>query len=678
MDKSPGRFDDVAVVKGIGEKKRLRLQSIGINTVGQLLDHFPYRYKDMRTVKRSRDTGGQIDELVCGRLIRVYSRSLYGKKSVTECVLEDESGRFNAVFFNMPYLKQNLKTGTEYCVFGRMKLRNKVPTWTNPEIFECGGDKDARGLIPVYHCTSGLTNNDFNKWIKAVLDKGAAEYDWIDKSILDEAKICSSEYAYRNIHFPESSIHYKYAKYRLIFDRLLIYQLALRMNRQRINEAIEDASIEDVDVGPFLQGLPFELTACQKDCLADIENDLVSKRMMNRLVQGDVGCGKTVMAEAAIYKCVKAGHQAAMMAPTEILARQHYAHACEDLGKHGIRCRLLISGMKASERKKLLKDIIEGNVDVVIGTHAIIQDDVEFRDIALVITDEQHRFGVNQRKSLVGKGRGVNVCVMSATPIPRTLAATVFGDMDFSIIKSKPANRLEIITRAVHQNGRKRAYASAADELAKGHQVYVVAPSIANEDEDMASAETLYEEIRGMFPDYKVALLHGRLDKNVKENIMQDFAAGKIDVLVATVVIEVGIDVPNATIMIIENADRFGLAQMHQLRGRVGRSELQSYCYIVTYGDTGKSEARAKALVNISDGFEISEEDYRLRGPGDIMGTMQSGNYTSSIISLCSYTEILERAIKYADRIMQDPLNTDLDYVRSYYATEVEDNSTII
>lgn len=659
-------YDEVSSLKGVGEKKKKRLQEMGIRNVGALLEHFPYRYKDRRNIISAADAEENRTSLVSGKLIRVNSRTLSGRRSLTECTFRDDSCTFSAVFFNMPYLKKSLMTGADYTVFGEMKYRNRVRVWTNPEMVLTGTEKDRRGIIPVYRCTSGITTNDFNKWISFALSSGAADDEWIDQSVLDENRICGRGYAYRNIHFPESPHAYKTARYRLVYEQLLLYQLALRFNRKNIEDEAGDASITDADITPFTDELPFSLTEGQKKCITDIEQDLVARRPMNRLVQGDVGCGKTLVAEVAIYKCVKSGHQAAMMAPTEILARQHYAKLCEDYKMHGISVGLLTSGMKVTERRELLDSLKSGELDVIVGTHAIIQEDVEFNDLALVITDEQHRFGVNQRKSLVRKGRAVNVCVMSATPIPRTLAATVFGDMDFSIIRDKPAERLGIITRALDTSSRERAYIAALEELEAGHQVYVVAPSIDCEDDSMNSAEQLYEEIRERFGRYNVVLLHGRLGKSEKEMIMKDFAEGRIDVLVATVVIEVGIDVANASIMIIENSERFGLAQMHQLRGRVGRSNIQSYCYLINYSRSESSAARAKALVELSDGFEISEADYQLRGPGDISGTMQSGNFGSKIIQLCSYSEILDIAVRDAEKISNEPGLADLEHVKNY------------
>ena len=602
---------------------------------------------------------------------------------MTECTLRDDSCVFYAVFFNMPYLRKMLTTGEEYVLFGRMRIRNGARVWTNPEFSKAGGERDARGIFPVYRHSAGLTDASLRKWVKEALDNTDLDTDWIGRDIVEKRKLCGPEFAFGNIHFPESEQHYKAARYRLIYEKLLMYQLAVRMNSARANDGETDSSVPQQDMDGFYERLPFELTEGQLKCIEEIMDDLGNRKPMNRLVQGDVGCGKTVVAEAAIYRCAKSGLQSAMMAPTGILAKQHYENISRDLSVYGIKCDLLVSGMKAAERRKVIDDVASGKTDVLIGTHALIQNDVSFNDLALVITDEQHRFGVAQRKSLVKKGRGVNVCVMSATPIPRTLAATVFGDMDFSIIRSMPKDRKKIITRALDQSTRERAYSGMKRELEKGNRAYVIAPSIDNEDEDMLSVQKLFEEIKDKFHGYKAALLHGRLTGEEKSSIMNDFKDGRIQILVSTIVIEVGIDVPEATVIIIENSERFGLAQMHQLRGRVGRSSRQSYCYIINYSRSETATARARAMAEISDGFEISEADYEMRGPGDVMGTMQSGTAASDVLMLSRYTDILEAAIEDADDIIKE-INEGACLTDAEYAYEMmmrsgaSDNSNII
>ena len=675
--------DDISVLKGIGSKKKEQLSAAGIETIYDLLSYYPVKYKDRRHLTRAMDAVTDKDSLTCGKLIKVQLRPLSGGRSLTECTLRDDSCVFYAVFFNMPYLRKSLITGQDYVLFGRMKIRNGARVWTNPEFSKAGGERDVRGIYPVYRHSAGLTDINLRKWIREALDYTDLEQDWIGKNITEKRKLCGPGFALGNIHFPESEKHYKAARYRLIYEKLLMYQLAVRINAAGAEDTEYDSSVPEQDMTPFYDGLPFELTEGQSGCISDIMADLSSRRSMNRLVQGDVGCGKTAVAEAAIFRCARSKLQSAMMAPTSILAKQHYESISRDLSKYGIKCDLLVSGMKAAERRKVIDDVASGKTDVLIGTHALIQNDVSFSDLALVITDEQHRFGVAQRKSLVRKGRGVNVCVMSATPIPRTLAATVFGDMDFSIIRSMPKNRKKIITRSLDQSTRERAYNEMKRELDKGNRAYVIAPSIDNDDEDMLSVNKLFEEIRERFPSHEAALLHGRLSGDEKAGIMNDFKEGKIQILVSTIVIEVGIDVPEATIIIIENSERFGLAQMHQLRGRVGRSSRQSYCYVINYSKSETAVARAKAMAEISDGFEISEADYEMRGPGDVMGTMQSGTAASDVLMLSRYTDILEAAIEDSDIIMEERKEgaslTDADHAyEMMMRAGASDNSNII
>ena len=671
--------DDVARLKGIGDKKKEQLMQAGIYTVEDLLEYYPVKYKDRRNVIKAIDAGTDKDSLVAGELLKIQVRPLSGGRSMITCTLRDESCYFYATFFNMPYLRKTLNIGQRYVLFGKMRLRNGSKTWTNPEMSMEGGDRDKRGIIPVYRHSAGLTDINLRKWINEALLLSDLDGEWIDSEIVSERKLCDRRYAFTNIHFPASEQHYKAAKYRLNYESMLMYQLAVRMSRKRNEGGDLDASVPEYPADKFTESLPFKLTDDQLKCIDEIFKDLSERRPMNRLVQGDVGSGKTVVAEAAIYRCARAGMQSAMMAPTEILARQHYEKMSNDFEPFGIRTALLVSGMKASERRDVIDRVSSGEVDVLIGTHALIQNEVMFKNLALVITDEQHRFGVDQRKALMNKSRAANVCVMSATPIPRTLANTVFGDMDFSIIRSMPGGRKKIITRALDKSGRERAYISVREELDKGHLAYIIAPTIDSDDDDMLSVNRLYEEIKERFPGYKTALLHGKLKSEEKEYIMESFESGKVQLLVSTIVIEVGIDVPDATIIVIENSERFGLAQMHQLRGRVGRSDLQSYCYVINYSKSETAEARARAMAEISDGFEISEVDYELRGPGDIMGTVQSGNLNSNILTLSRNTALLEAAMADADRIMNTDTETDMDYAYDHIMKDAaNDNSDII
>ena len=672
-------YDDVAEIKGIGNKKKEQLSKAGIENVGDLLNYFPVKYKDRRNIIDALSAAEGKDSLVAGTLIKMQFRPGGSGRGILECSLKDESCYFNAVFFNMPYLRKSLNIGKRYVLFGKMNLRNGRRVWVNPEMSPEGGERDLRGIIPVYRHSAGLNDVSLRKWIREALEHTELTSEWIDPEIVEKRRLCSPGFAYGNMHFPSSEQHYKAAKYRINYETMLMYQLAVRMSRKISEGENTDSSVPEISINEFIDKLPFELTEGQSKCIEEINRDLSRKRPMNRLVQGDVGCGKTVVAEAAIYRCAKVGMQSAMMAPTEILARQHYDRLCEDLGPYGIKCALLVSAMKASEKRAVIDATSSGEINVLIGTHSLIQNDVRFSNLALVITDEQHRFGVDQRKALMKKGRAANVCVMSATPIPRTLANTVFGDMDFSIIRSMPSDRKKIITRTLDRSGRERAYIAVREELEKGRRAYIIAPSIDSEEDELLSVNSLFEEIKDRYPEYNTALLHGRLKSDEKEEIMRAFADGKIQVLVSTIVIEVGIDVPEASIIVIENSERFGLAQMHQLRGRVGRSDIQSYCYVINYSKSETAVERAKAMAEISDGFEISEVDYELRGPGDIMGTVQSGNINTNILALSGNTALLEAAIEDAEYIMNNDTKTDKSYAYEHIMHEsANDNSQII
>lgn len=674
--------DSVNKIKGVGAKKEKILENMGINTIYDLLEYKPFRYQNRINRTPFMDVPEDKDVLIGGVLINKRLRSIGRGRIMLECALRDESGIFHAIFFNMPFLEKNLRLGADYSLFGKMKWRNGAKTIVNPEMSLTGSTRDIRGIIPVYRRTAGITSNELLKLIRSISEQLDESCEWLSDDLLEKNKLAPEDYAYKNIHFPESGAAYNRANFRLIYDKLLAFQYSVLHNRRFLEEECGNSRIEPVDISAFIDSLPFTLTEGQQHAISDIEQDLISDRAMNRLIQGDVGCGKTVVAEAAIYHAVSAGWQAAFMAPTEILARQHYAKLSKELGRFGMKTTLLVSGLKASERRELIEGIVNGDIDVVVGTHALIQSDVEFAKLGLVITDEQHRFGVNQRKVLAGKAEAVNVLVMSATPIPRTLAATVFGDMDFSVIRSKPSNRKEIITRYVTEKSRERAYADVYNEIKRGNRAYIVAPSIEdNEDSELTSAEALYDEIKEKFKSFNVGLIHGRLDKVEKERLMNEFAIGAIDILVSTVVIEVGIDVPEATVIVIENAERFGIAQLHQLRGRVGRNDLQSYCYLICYSDSENATNRMKAMVTMSDGFEISEEDYRLRGAGDLMGTMQHGNAGNSFYELFGYDKILKIATADAERILSGEQNVIVDYDQLQLRTKnimVHDNSNII
>lgn len=531
-----------------------------------------------------------------------------------------------------------------------------------------------RGIIPVYRSTAGISSADFGKWVRHALSNVEFPAEWLPAEAVRSRKICTEEFKYRNLHFPESKGAYRVARTRYVYEILFLHQTIRRWNRYQLAENAGDSSVPEVDLSPFLSRLDFSLTEGQIHAVQDISADLSNSRPMNRLVQGDVGCGKTVVAETAMYQVTCSGGQCVFMAPTEILARQHFEKVSKTFEKMGIHCVLLISALSVVQKRKVLAEIQSGSALVVIGTHAIIQDNVIFQNLQLVITDEQHRFGVNQRRLLREKTNIPNVLVMSATPIPRTLQATVYGDMDFSMIRTKPNARKKIITRAISKRQRQMAYAEIQKEVEKGNRAYIVVPSIEEGEGSVASVEKVFEDARKILKGCRIAAIHGRLKPEEKESIMADFAEGRIDVLVATVVIEVGIDVPEATIMVIENADRFGLAQLHQLRGRVGRSNRQSYCWLVNYSQSETALERLRIMQDTDDGFIISEEDYRLRGPGDIHGTMQHGN-ADPLSDLTRYEKVLVCAAEDVQYINPGALSEEIRRKIHKYIIEDYENT---
>lgn len=495
----------------------------------------------------------------------------------------------------------------------------------HPEFHRLGDEGDRRGIIPVYPLTKGLTQKELRNLQDQVNPLISELSDWLPPNFRERYRLAGLSFSLENVHNPLSEKQLQEARYRLVFDEFYLLELSLHLSKKDEQEA-SGISIDPSPGNRMISSLPFTLTDGQRKTWEDISYDLASSKAMNRLVQGDVGSGKTVIAEAAMFAVAQAGYQAVMMAPTGILAQQHYQTFKRDLGKFGLKIALIHGGMKAAERREALSQLENGELDIVVGTHALIQPDVRFFNLGLVVTDEQHRFGVGQRKLLSGKGASPNVIVMTATPIPRTLAVVLYGEQDISMIDSLPSGRKPIETFSSDENGRGRVYVQVKHQLDQGRQAYIVAPLIEDSDViDGRSAESLYKEMTQRFPDVKVGLLHGAMSTDEKERIMQAFSSGEIQLLVSTVVIEVGIDVPNATVMVIENAERFGLAQMHQLRGRVGRGGNQSYCYLILGGGSDIAKERVEIMTQCTDGFHIAEDDLRLRGPGEIFGMKQHG-----------------------------------------------------
>lgn len=653
--------DSVTAVSGIGPKKAQLLLNLGIRTVEDLYLHYPRDYEDRREITPVCQMSEERKILVRARVRNVRS-SGYGRNQNVYLICEDNTGSFEALFFHAGFIKNTVKTGMEYDFYGYADLKRSVPRMIHPE-FAPANDEN-RGIIPIYPLTKGISNNEMRKWQKRLLDEADYE-EYLPDKILERNNLCSLPYALSNVHFPEERQKLAESKYRIVFDELLTMQLGIMLMKSRYAGKTGGIMFSpSVDEGDYIDTMPYQLTRAQRKAVQEIIEDMESPAVMNRLLQGDVGSGKTAVAEIALFKAVKSGYQAVLMAPTEILAVQHFEGISKAFSAFGIKVSFLGGKMKAAERRDTLAGIEDGSVDVVIGTHAVISETVHFRKLGLVITDEQHRFGVNQRTLLGNKGEHPDRLVMTATPIPRTLAVVLYGDLDVSIIDELPAGRLPVKTKALDGKKRKDAYDIVREELEKGHQGYVVTPLIdENEDLDILSVNEVYAELKDKFSEYSVAMLHGEMKSSEKDEIMAEFYAGNIHLLVSTVVIEVGINVPNATVMVIENAERFGLAQLHQLRGRVGRGKAQAQCLLITEGKSEVARERAAIMEKSNDGFFIAEEDLKLRGPGEIFGTRQHGLPDLRMADLVRHVKVLKAAGEEAKRIAnEDPFLESDEY----------------
>ena len=583
--------------------------------------------------------------------------------SITTIPVKDDTGLIYLVWFNQEYVANSLKIGECIKVHGKIKKNARGIQISNP-IFDKGiNNKDEKigRIIPIYALTEKLNNNEILK----LIEKALMEYvDIVDEilphDIRKKLDLWSMKDALKNIHFPKNKESYLKAKERLVFEEFLILQLGLLIMKNKNKKSLDGIKFKKTkEIDNFIDSLEFELTNAQKRVVDEVIKDMESNKMMNRLVQGDVGSGKTIVAILAILKAVLSGYQAVMMAPTEILAQQHYESINELFEKYNIKSELLVGSITEKKKQDMLCNIKEGNIDVIIGTHALIQDAVEFKNLGLAITDEQHRFGVKQRAVLSQKGYNPDIIVMTATPIPRTLALILYGDLDISVIDELPPGRKKIETYAIKNSMRKRAYNFVKKQVEEGRQGYIVCPLV--EESEMIkvqSAIELYEELKKEYlKNIKLGLLHGKMKSKEKDRIMNMFKNKEIDVLISTTVIEVGVNVPNANIMLIENAERFGLAQLHQLRGRVGRGQYQSFCILINDGKSKVSKERMKIMEKTNDGFIISEKDLEIRGPGEFFGTRQHGLPELKIGNIFTDMETLKMSQKIASEILkEDPL----------------------
>ncbi|MEG0918443.1 MAG: ATP-dependent DNA helicase RecG [Anaerovoracaceae bacterium] len=632
--------DSISTLKGIGPKKESLFALMGINTLGDLVNHFPYTYQDRRIFNNISDlTEGSIAHIKCKVTLVVTDKYRKNKKQNLRILVSDETGSLDVVFFNANYLLNTIKVGDPIVLYGRASINRGKVQLTHPEITNLKMEKYQPKILPIYRTIKGISQKEIRKNIDLILENQLEFEEELPLEIVKKNKLCPRDFAINNLHHPQSKEHLKVAKFRMIFEELFVLQLGLTMMKRGVVDGIPLTA----DHEEFIKLLPYELTRDQQKVVDEITSDLCSNKAMNRLLQGDVGSGKTVVAEIALYKTVKSGFQGGFMAPTEILANQHYESLKAHFEPLGITVGLLTGSMKEKEKENTVLQLVEQKIDIIVGTHALIQEKVSFGKLGLVITDEQHRFGVNQRAILSEKGGNPHILVMTATPIPRTLAVVLYSDLSISTIKELPKGRKKIITEINSKSKTRNSYDSLIDQIKLGHQGYVVCPLIEESEViDANSAIEVYEKLKIQYKELNIGLVHGQMKQSDKDSIMLSFKNKEIDILVSTVVIEVGIDVPNATVMIIENAERFGLAQLHQLRGRVGRGQDQSYCYLNNYSDGEISKKRLKVIASSTDGFYISEKDMELRGPGEIFGTRQHGIPDMEFADLVRHIDLLE------------------------------------
>ncbi len=643
---------NIQFIKGVGEKRAKLFNSLGIFCVDSLIHFYPRKYEDWSASKNLEAVkSGETVSIKATLITPVKEAMIRRGLTLFKCKFSDGKNVISVTIFNNKYLAKSLRIYEDYYLYGKIEKSLLNFSMNSPKIEKA---ENILAIQPVYPAKEKLTSRSISKIMKTALDELGEIEETLDDEIMQKYGLISLDKAIKNIHFPNSADDYLPARKRLIFEELLTLQLGLL--KLKSNKKSETALvIKDDYSGEFEKLLPFNLTNAQKRTIYECLQDMKSKYPCNRLVQGDVGSGKTAVAASLIYSVIKNGYQATMMAPTEILATQHYESLLKILAPAGINIRLLTGSTPAKEKKEIKKALFDGEIDLIIGTHALIQNDVAFKNLALVITDEQHRFGVKQRAQLAEKGEDVHTIVMSATPIPRTLGLILYGDLDISILDELPPGRQEIRTDVVDSRYHKRLYKFIKDAIARGEQCYIVCPAVEENETNIKSAEELADELaNGEFKGYNLGILHGKMKPKDKEAIMKSFASGKVSLLVATTVVEVGVDVPNATIMVIENAERFGLSTLHQLRGRVGRGNKKSYCVLVSDAKGETARERLMTMKKYSDGFKIADTDLKLRGPGDFFGSRQHGLPELKIADMVEDMDTLQNAQECAKSILRN------------------------
>ena len=662
-------LEDVEI-KYFDEKNIKKLRSLGVKSLYDLFYYFPRSYDDRTNIMKINELRGDEYVVLKASLMKIVAPPTRSGLKMVKATATDGTGIIEIVWFQMPYLRKTLKLGEEYIFIGQVK-RGYVFQMVNPEFKLSSNQRklDEGEILPIYSTSKDLPQNSFRRLVKeAVKGKKQLFLENIPESILKKYKILGREEALAEIHFPKNSKSIEEAKRRFAIEELLVLEMGILQKRFELdNENHSKYTLEDKKtlVKRYLENLSFSLTKAQKRVITEIYKDLSNGRIVNRLIQGDVGSGKTIVSMILLLYMVENSYQGVLMAPTEILAVQHYLSVKEKFEKLGVRVELLTGSFKGKTKEKLLNDIKEGNVDIVIGTHALIEENIYFKKLGLIIIDEQHRFGVVQRKLLRDKGVLANLVVMSATPIPRSLALSIYGDLDASVIDELPPGRKPIKTKWIsNDEDSDIMYDFIGKKLSQGRQAYFIAPLIEESEKLSAkSTEELYEEVSKKLPMYKIGILHGRMKNSEKDEVMKRFKNKELDILVSTTVIEVGVDVPNATIMVINNSERFGLSALHQLRGRVGRGEYQSYCFLVSKTENATSKARLQIMEETQDGFKIAEEDLKLRKSGEIFGTKQSG------FSDLKFTDIVHdiKTIKLVKEICVDYLKENRGKIENPY-----------
>lgn len=650
---------DIKYIKGVGPNRAVLLNKLGIFTLGDLITYYPRDYEDRSKPKKICDVVNGEEVLVQGivqsKLVESRIRkglTLYRTK------IADDTGFMEIVWYNQSYLKNQIKQGQVYNFFGKVSLKYNKKEMNSPVFDIDTKTKNTGRIVPLYPLTYSLSQNV----LRGIIENGIKEIEGqlpetLPEYILKNYSLYDINTAIKQIHFPDNFEKYELARKRLAFEELLIMQLALLTLKKSYTHQEKGIVFDkNIKMADLIDNLPFKLTKAQLRVLEEIDNDMESEKPMNRLLQGDVGSGKTIVSIISAYKAVKSGYQVAIMAPTAILASQHLESFTQILGAYGIKCELLISNITKKRKEEMLERLKNGEIDVIIGTHALLEENVVFKNLGLVVTDEQHRFGVKQRGTIVAKGNNPDTLVMTATPIPRTLALILYADLDISIIDELPPNRQKIDTFAVTKRLEERVNNFVKKQIDEGRQAYIVCPLVEeNEEINAQSVLELAEKYKNeVFADYKVEYLHGKMKPKEKDEIMEKFKKGEIDILISTTVIEVGVNVPNASIMIVENAERFGLAQLHQLRGRVGRGEYKSYCILKYQGNSDIIRQRMSIMQETNDGFKISEKDLELRGSGEFFGTKQHGLPEFKIANIFKDMPMLKNIQSIASNILQE------------------------